>query len=235
MQTEILRKDFSEKESFEAKIVQNGLDYTVELFTNYFGEKRLKIQLSHLGQDLQKRLLETFEVFFSDWHNVSPINQIFLIQEIKVPLNLKIQEKAILVLEKFYANGHAISFDVSNPVVTEDIRVLLNEKHENVQMSIQGNGFSYYPEDGVCSFGEDAELSNVIDLLKKGRTDLIEVESNLQGKDNGLVTTVSASHNDSLFFKMEMLLPPDERMSDFLRHTISCLVMEEYISKNVVK
>lgn len=126
MQTEILRKDFSEKESFEAKIVQNGLDYTVELFSNCFQEKRLKIQLLHLGQDLQKRLLRPFEVFFSGWPNISLMDQIFLFQPAQVPLSPKIQEKGVLILGKFYENGRAVFFDVSTPVVTEDIRVLLN-------------------------------------------------------------------------------------------------------------
>lgn len=49
------------------------------------------------------------------------------------------------------------------------------------------------------------------------------------------MTTVSASHNETLFFKMEMLLPPDDKISDFLSNMISYIVMEEYTNRNIMK
>lgn len=233
MKERILREDFNG--SFvEAKVVFNDFDCVIELFSNVREEKRLTIRLFKTEEDLPERLVSIVFQFFTEWQKPSIQESLFLISKIKDRIYLGLGEKGVSIFEKYSSNSIPFCLNVFNVGITEEIDLLMGLRVENIEKGVGTNGFSYYPDDETRSFEDDLVLSKMIDSLKKGCNEFIELDGNIDDVDDcGVKTTLTALHDRSLIFKMEMLFPSDDGL-DFVQ-VISSIIVDDYIRRRNAK
>lgn len=230
METIRYKRSFSDGEFVEVEIVVDDPNCTtIKILSNFFGEKRLEIQLFNMGEDFAKGLLEFLLYPFSQLHSIPVMVYVFLTDRMKESLYCELGKEGVSVFERCYSNVKPLYLNVLNVKITKKIKRLMRGKSENIEECVGTNGFEYFLEDVPDSFEED-----LVDTLKKENPNFIEIKKNIEDLSDKVKTTLSASRDNSLIFKMEMLLQR-EYQSSFIEDMVISLIIDHYMEVNNMK